>query len=80
MKVYTKTDDNGMTSLTNGKCVQKDDMRVEAYGTIDELQSFVGMLASATDGLQLEDVRRVLFRIVALRPCCFEPRRATIEL
>lgn len=63
MKVYSKTGDNGMTSLAGGKRVRKDDARVEAYGTIDELQSFVGMLESATDGLQLEDIQRVLFRI-----------------
>lgn len=63
MKIYTKTGDNGMTSLVGGKRVEKDDARVEAYGTIDELQSFVGMLASATDEMQLEDIQRVLFKI-----------------
>ena len=63
MKIYTKNGDNGMTSLVGGKRVEKDDARVEAYGTIDELQSFVGMLASATDEVQLEDIQRVLFKI-----------------
>lgn len=63
MKIYTKTGDNGMTSLVGGKRVEKDDARVEAYGRIDELQSFVGMLASATDEMQLEDIQRVLFKI-----------------
>lgn len=63
MKIYTKTGDKGMTSLVGGKRVEKDDARVEAYGTLDELQSFVGMLASATDEVQLEDIQRVLFEI-----------------
>lgn len=63
MKIYTKTGDKGMTFLVGGKRVEKDDARVEAYGTLDELQSFVGMLASATDEVQLEDIQRVLFKI-----------------
>ena len=56
MKIYTKTGDKGMTSLVGGNRVEKDDARVQAYGTLDELQSFVGMLASATDEVQLEYV------------------------
>ncbi|MFC7681141.1 cob(I)yrinic acid a,c-diamide adenosyltransferase [Paenibacillus sp. GCM10028914] len=41
MKVYTKTGDKGETSIIGGR-VPKDDPRIEAYGTIDELNSFVG--------------------------------------
>ena len=63
MKIYTKTGDKGMTSLVGGKRVEKDDARVEIYGTIDELQSFVGMLGTGTDEVQLEDVQRILFKI-----------------
>ncbi len=44
MKVYTKTGDKGKTSLLGGKKVSKDHVRLEAYGTIDELNSFIGML------------------------------------
>lgn len=68
MKIYTKTGDNGMTSLVGGKRVEKDDARVEAYGTIDELQSFVGMLASATDEVQLENIQLVLFKMEGVWP------------
>lgn len=45
MKLYTKTGDSGETSLIGGR-VRKDDLRVEAYGTIDELNSFVGLAAA----------------------------------
>ncbi|CAM4177207.1 cob(I)alamin adenosyltransferase [Paenibacillus endophyticus] len=45
MKLYTKTGDSGQTSLIGGR-VRKDDARVEAYGTIDELNSFVGQAAA----------------------------------
>ena len=43
MKVYTKNGDKGMTSLIGGKKIEKDDVRVEAYGTIDELNSYIGL-------------------------------------
>ena len=41
-KVYTRTGDAGQTSLVSGNRVSKDDVRVEAYGTIDELNSNIG--------------------------------------
>lgn len=44
MKIYTKTGDNGTTGLIGGTRVKKTDARLEAYGTVDELNSFVGML------------------------------------
>lgn len=45
MKIYTKTGDTGSTSLFGGKRVPKYHLRVEAYGTIDELNSYVGLLS-----------------------------------
>ncbi|PCJ15546.1 MAG: ATP:cob(I)alamin adenosyltransferase [Gammaproteobacteria bacterium] len=47
-KIYTKSGDEGQTGLGNGKRVNKDDPRVEAYGTVDELNSAIGLL-SATE-------------------------------
>lgn len=44
MKVYTKTGDNGTTALIGGGRVSKSDIRLEIYGTLDELSSFLGML------------------------------------
>lgn len=44
MKIYTRTGDQGETSLYSGGRVRKDDARVEAYGTVDELSSLIGLL------------------------------------
>lgn len=53
--VYTRTGDTGTTSLTGGTRVQKNDARLEAYGTVDELNSWLGLLHSsdaATDQIR----------------------------
>ncbi len=44
MKIYTKTGDEGTTALFGGKRVSKAELRIEAYGTIDELNSFIGLV------------------------------------
>ena len=49
MKIYTRTGDAGRTSLVGGKCVSKDCIRLESYGTIDELNSQVGLLLTFVD-------------------------------
>ena len=49
MKVYTKTGDGGKTSLIGGTRTSKRDLRLHAYGTMDELNAFVGLLASFLD-------------------------------
>lgn len=49
MGIYTKKGDDGMTSLSNGERVRKDDPRVEAYGTVDELSAFTAYLRDSFD-------------------------------
>lgn len=44
MKIYTRTGDDGTTSLSGGKRLPKYDIRVEAYGSVDELIAFIGLL------------------------------------
>ncbi|MCW5910072.1 MAG: cob(I)yrinic acid a,c-diamide adenosyltransferase [Cyclobacteriaceae bacterium] len=44
MKIYTKTGDQGSTSLFGGKRVLKSDLRIDTYGTVDELNSWIGVL------------------------------------
>lgn len=65
MKIYTKTGDKGQTSLASGKRVCKTDLRIEAYGTADELNSFVGLLRSKLIDNQLDWVQNKLFNLGA---------------
>ncbi|OUJ75541.1 cob(I)yrinic acid a,c-diamide adenosyltransferase [Hymenobacter crusticola] len=44
MKIYTKTGDQGLTSLIGGTRVPKSDLRIDCYGTVDELNSYIGLL------------------------------------
>ncbi|MDD2346100.1 MAG: ATP:cob(I)alamin adenosyltransferase, partial [Bacteroidales bacterium] len=60
-KIYTKTGDKGETSLIGGTRVPKYDDRIEAYGTLDELNSFLGVVYDSVDK---EDVKNVLQTII----------------
>lgn len=48
MKIYTRKGDKGKTSLIGGKRVDKNDVRIESYGTVDELNSWIGLLRDLT--------------------------------
>ncbi|GAB1416030.1 cob(I)yrinic acid a,c-diamide adenosyltransferase [Paludibacter sp.] len=67
MKIYTKTGDKGKTSLVGGTRVSKSDARLDAYGTIDELNSFVGLLTTEdlNDNIlqQLHNIQNKLFSV-----------------
>lgn len=63
MRIYTKTGDKGETSLYGGRRVVKTDERVEAYGTLDELSSFIGLTASRLDESKGEDRKSKIFLI-----------------
>ncbi len=69
MKIYTKTGDKGDTALFSGGRVPKHHLRVESYGTIDELNSVLGVVRSAKPSPQtdiwLENVQNQLFHLGA---------------
>ncbi len=69
MKIYTRTGDAGETSLFGGSRVAKNDPRIEAYGTIDELNSFLGVARASWPtspiDAQLQAVQSDLFDIGA---------------
>lgn len=60
MKIYTKTGDKGETSLYDNKRVEKDSLRVESYGTIDELNSSLGF---ARNFIEDRDIIDILLKI-----------------
>ncbi len=65
-RIYTKTGDRGETGLIGGGRVPKDDLRVEAYGALDEASSALGLFAVHLDpGLTavIQEVQRTLFEI-----------------
>jgi cob(I)alamin adenosyltransferase len=92
-RIYTKTGDKGETSLVGGQRLPKDALRIEAYGTVDELNAFVGaacltadaLVASYQDILQmaliLKRVQHELFNlgsILATQPEDVHPRQPRI--
>ncbi len=70
MNIYTRTGDKGETSLFDGKRVLKDSIRVESYGTVDELVSFLGLAKNFIDNEEMFDliteVQNKLFTVGAI--------------
>jgi cob(I)alamin adenosyltransferase len=56
MKIYTKKGDTGNTSLIGGKIVQKHDLKVDAYGNIDELNSFLGLVRDLSNDKKVNNI------------------------
>ena len=63
--IYTRTGDKGQTSLASGQRVAKTDARIEAYGTVDELNSWIGALRVVAEDEQLEWIQNKLFNLGA---------------
>ncbi|MEK9530097.1 MAG: cob(I)yrinic acid a,c-diamide adenosyltransferase [Flavobacteriaceae bacterium] len=59
MKIYTKTGDKGETSLIGGYRVSKSDLRIESYGTVDELNSWLGLLANYLPNERIEEMQNL---------------------
>ena len=70
MKIYTKTGDKGTTGLVGGKRIPKHDLRIDCYGTIDELNSYLGLIRdqeiSTDHKTTLLDIQNQLFVIGSL--------------
>lgn len=67
MKIYTKTGDQGTTALYGGNRVSKASARVESYGNIDELNSFIGLAKSEiTDEKVLNQLQKIQFDLFTL--------------
>jgi cob(I)alamin adenosyltransferase len=86
-RIYTKTGDQGQTGLAGGQRVAKDSLRIECYGTVDELNAFVGMAGvSASDSVPelaaiLRRIQHELFNlgsILATQPQDVHPKQARI--
>lgn len=79
MKIYTKTGDRGTTSLIGGTKVLKSHDRIEAYGTVDELNSYVGLCRDLIEIQEIKDVLKEiqdrLFTIGASLAC--DPEKET---
>ncbi len=56
MKVYTKTGDSGTTALFGGTRVPKDHIRIESYGTVDELNSYIGLIRDQEMNQHFKDI------------------------
>lgn len=82
MKIYTKKGDQGSTGLIGGTRVSKGDVRIEAYGTIDELNSYIGLLSCVGIKLiyvqQLQEIQDRLFTIGS--HLAADPEKAKMQL
>lgn len=56
MKIYTKTGDDGTTGLFGGERIQKDALRIESYGTVDELNATLGLAASFSADQEIKGI------------------------
>ena len=73
LKIYTKTGDLGKTSLIGGTKVPKSDLRIETYGTVDELNSFIGLVSDLSEDehskITLKEIQDRLFTIGSSLAC-----------
>ena len=72
-RIYTKTGDQGQTSLIGGTKVPKSHIRIEAYGTVDELNSFIGLVSDHLEDkhstITLKEIQDRLFTIGSSLAC-----------
>lgn len=82
MKIYTRTGDSGETSLLGGARVPKHHLRIECYGTVDELNSWVGLVRAGFDDAgttaQLDEIQNNLF--VVGSQLAADPAKSNIKI
>ena len=79
MKIYTKTGDKGKTSLFGGTRVPKYDLRIEAYGTVDELNSYIGLIGDQKiDAHTLKILRKIQHELFTLGSMLATPHEKKI--
>jgi cob(I)alamin adenosyltransferase len=66
-KIYTKTGDKGQTRLVGGQRVEKDSLRIDCYGTVDELNSFVGMACVTAEEASVNKPELAMLASILLR-------------
>lgn len=66
MKIYTRKGDRGKTSLAGGQRVEKNHLRIETYGDLDELNSYAGLVLAGVEGEELGEIKKELHRIQSL--------------
>ncbi len=79
-KIYTKTGDDGSTALIGGTRIPKNHIRIEAYGTVDELNSWLGVIADllTVENLELhtlKEIQNILFTVGSSLAC--DPQKDT---
>lgn len=87
-RIYTKTGDAGRTRLVGGQQVEKDDPRIETYGTTDELNCFIGMARLSAVEAGLTELAAILLRVqhelfnlgslLATKPADLHPRQPRV--
>ena len=84
MKIYTKAGDQGKTSLIGGTRVPKSHIRIESYGTVDELNSFIGLLndlvVDAKINADLKEIQDRLFTVGSSLACDPEKELSLIHI
>jgi len=70
MKIYTKTGDNGTTGLYGGSRVKKYNLRIDSYGTVDELNAYIGLIKDQEISTSIKDsllkIQNELFTLGAM--------------
>src|SRR5665648_329455 len=86
MKIYTRTGDEGMTSIIGGKRLSKHHPRIEAYGTVDELIAWMGLLrgldqkcVAREELTQIQSVLMACCTVIATDPSATVPKGVTVD-